>query len=100
MCGATDCKSCGPAQGYSLLDDEAIESMIQREIGRMRADPKAVSEALGSLTEAAYAETDRLVFEAINGERSGGLRPEHLQAIGQHLVDAVLNHFDNEARKE
>ncbi len=46
MCGATDCKSCGPAQGYSLLDDEAIESMIQHEIGRMRADPKAVSEAL------------------------------------------------------
>ena len=100
MCGATDCKSCGPAQGYSLLDDEAIESMIQHEIGRMRADPKAVSEALGSLTEAAYAETDRLVFEAIDGERSGRLRPEHQQAIGQHLVDAVLNHFDNEARKE
>ena len=100
MCGATDCKSCGPAQGYSPLDDEAIESMIQREIGRMRADPKAVSEALGSLTEAAYAETDRLVFEAIGGEHSGRLRSELLQAIGQHLVDAVLNHFDNEARKE
>ena len=98
MCGATDCKSCGPAQGYSLLDDEAIESMIQHEIGRMRADPKAVSEALGSLTEAAYAETDRLVFEAIDGERDSGFRPAQLQAIGEHLVTAVLMYFDKRAR--
>ena len=98
LCGASDCPSCGPAQGYTILDSDALESHIQSEIAEMRRQPVLVSSALGSLSEAEYATTDRLVFDAIDGERITGFDPKQLQAIGEHLVMSVLRHFDEQAR--
>ena len=28
MCGATDCRSCGPAQGYRLINDDEGDAVI------------------------------------------------------------------------
>ena len=98
MCGALDCPSCGPAQGYAICDEDAIEGFIQSEIAQMRKSPVLVDEALGSLSEEQYATSARLVFEAIDGERDSGFQPAQLQAIGEHLVTAVLEHFDKQAR--
>ena len=98
MCGATDCPSCGPAQGYSICDEDATEGFIQSEIAQMRKSPLLVDEALGSLSEEQYATNARLVFEAIDGERDNGFQPAQLQAIGEHLVMSVLRYFDEQAR--
>ena len=98
LCGALDCPSCGPAQGYAICDEDAIEGFIQSEIAQMRASPVLVDEALGSLSEEQYATNARLVFEAIDGERITGFDPKQLQAIGEHLVMSVLRHFDEQAR--
>ena len=98
MCGATDCPSCGPAQGYAICDEDAIEGFVQSEIAQMRKSAALVDEALGSLSEEQYATSARLVFEAIDGERITGLGPKQLQAIGEHLVSAVLAHYDSQAR--
>lgn len=73
---------------------------IEQRIREMRADPHTVGEALTDLTADEYAATDRLVFEAIDGERTDGFQPEQLQAIGRHLVDSVIHQFDRIARKE
>ena len=99
MCGAMDCPSCGPAQGYALHDKDALEGFIQSEIAVLRADPAAVTDALGSLSDGDYATTDRLVFEALDGELTTGFRTAQLQAIGEHLVTAVLMYFDKRARE-
>ena len=98
LCGASDCPSCGPAQGYALHDDDAYEGFVQSEIAEMRRSQALVTNALGSLSEEQFATTDRLVFEAIAGERDSGFRPAQLQAIGEHLVTAVLMYFDKRAR--
>ena len=98
MCGALDCPSCGPAQGYAICDEDAAEGFIQSEIAQMRKSLVLVDEALGSLSEEQYATNARLVFEAIDGERITGLDPKQLQAIGEHLVMSVLRHFDEQAR--
>ena len=98
MCGATDCPSCGPAQGYAPHDDDAYEGFVQSEIAVLRADPAAVTDALGSLSDVDYATVDHLVFEALDGELATGFRPAQLQAIGEHLVTAVLMYFDKQAR--
>ena len=98
LCGASDCPSCGPAQGYTILDSDAFEGFIQSEIAEMRTDPVAVTDAIGSLSEGDYATTDRLVFEALDGELTTGFRPAQLQAIGEHLVMSVLREFDRQAR--
>ena len=98
MCGAMDCPSCGPAQGYALYDEDVTEGFIQSEIAQMRRSLVLVDEALGSLSEEQYATNARLVFEAIDGELITGLDPKQLQAIGEHLVNAVLEHFDSQAR--
>ena len=98
LCGATDCPSCGPAHGYAILDSDALEGFIQAETAEMRRSQALVTDALGSLSEEQFATTDRLVFEAIAGERDSGFRPAQLQAIGEHLVTAVLLHFDKRAR--
>ena len=98
MCGATDCLSCGPAQGYAL-DDDALDDFIQREVAQMRECPELVSDAMGCLTSDDYATTDSLVFKAIAGEHDEGLVPEQLQAIGEHLVNAVLRYFEQTANE-
>ena len=99
MCGATDCPSCGPAQGYAICDEGATAGFIQSEIAVLRADPAAVTDALGSLSDGDYATTDHLVFEALDGELTTGFQPAQLQAIGEHLVTAVLMYFDKRARE-
>ena len=98
MCGAMDCPSCGPAQGYAICDEDATEGFIQSEIAEMRRSQALVTDALGSLSDGDYATTDRLVFEALDGELTTGFRPAQLQAIGEHLVTAVLMYFDKRAR--
>ena len=98
MCGCTDCPSCGPAQGYAIYDEDATKGFIQSEIAEMRRSQALVTDALGSLSEEQFATTDRLVFEAIAGDRDSGFRPAQLQAIGEHLVMSVLSEFDRKAR--
>lgn len=98
MCGAMDCQSCGPAQGYAICDEDATEGFIQSDIAQMRNSLVLVDEALGSLSEEQYATNARLVFEAIDGERITGFDPKQLQAIGEHLVMSVLSEFDRQAR--
>ena len=98
MCKAMDCPSCGPAQGYALYNEDATEGFIQSEIAEMRRSQALVTDALGSLSEEQFATTDRLVFEALDGELTTGFRPAQLQAIGEHLVTAVLMYFDKRAR--
>jgi hypothetical protein len=93
-----DCPNCGPAQGYAPHDDDALEGFIQSEIAVLRADPAAVTDALGSLGEGDYATTDRLVFEALDGELTTGFRPAQLQAIGEHLVMATLKALERRVR--
>ena len=51
LCGASDCPSCGPAQGYAICDEDAHEGFVQSEIAVLRADPAAVTDALGSLSD-------------------------------------------------
>ena len=98
LCGCTDCPSCGPAQGYTIVDSDVMDAFIHSEIAEMRRSQALVTDALGSLSEEQFATTDRLVFEAIAGERDSGSRPAQLQAIGEHLVTAVLMYFDKRAR--
>ena len=98
MCGAMDCPNCGPAQGYAPHDDDALEGFIQSEIAVLRADPAAVTDALGSLSDGDYATADRLVFEALDGDLTTGFRPAQLQAIGEHLVMATLKALDRRVR--
>ena len=98
LCGATDCASCGPAQGYTILNIDVLECYIQSEIAQMRKSLVLVDEALGSLSEEQYATSARLVVEAISGERDSGFQPAQLQAIGEHLVMSVLRYFDEQAR--
>lgn len=98
LCGASDCPSCGPAQGYTIVDSDVLDGLIQSETAEMRRSQALVTDALGSLSEEQFATTDRLVFEAIAGERDSGFRPAQLQAIGEHLVTAVLMSFDKRAR--
>ena len=98
LCGAADCASCGPAQGYTIVDSDVMDAFIQSEIAEMRRSQALVTDALGSLSEEQFATTDRLVFEALDGELTTGFRPAQLQAIGEHLVTAVLMYFDKRAR--
>lgn len=98
LCGASDCPSCGPAQGYTIVDSDVMDAFIQSEIAEMRRSQALVTDALGSLSEEQFATTDRLVFEAIAGERDSGFQPAQLQAIGEHLVMSVLSEFDRQAR--
>lgn len=98
LCGASDCRSCGPAQGYRLITEEEVNELVADEVRYLRADPVAVGEALTCLHQRDYIVLDRLVFEAMDGERIEGFDPAQLQAIGQHLCDAVLSKFEEQAR--
>lgn len=98
LCGATDCPSCGPAQGYTIVDSDVMDAFIQSEIAKMRRSQALVTDALGSLSEEQFATTDRLAFEALDGELTTGFQPAQLQAIGEHLVMSVLREFDRQAR--
>ena len=101
LCGATDCPSCGPAQGYILLDSDAREAMIQSDIAEKRASLAAVVDALGSFTDADFQRTDALVFEALDSEQvDKGIPQDKLAAIGEHLVNCVLRIFDEQARED
>ena len=101
LCGATDCPSCGPAQGYAIYDEDAYEAMIQSDIAEKRASHAAVVDALSSFTDADFQRTDALVFEALDSEQSvEGIPQDKLAAIGEHLVNCVLRIFDEQARKD
>lgn len=101
MCGATDCPSCGPAQGYTLLDSDAREAMIQSDIAEKCASLDAVADALGSFTDADFKRTDALVFEALDAEQIvDGIPQDKLAAIGEHLVTCVLRIFDKQVRED
>lgn len=58
MCGATDCPSCGPAQGYDM-HQEAINAVAEALLDKYLADPKWISEAAASLSDAEYGEIDQ-----------------------------------------
>ena len=98
LCGAEDCRSCGPAQGYRLINDDEVNELIADEVRYLRADPLAVGEALMCLHQRDYIVLDRLVFEALDGQRIEGFDDAQLRAIGLHLCEAVLRKFEDRAR--
>lgn len=77
---------------------EQLEELVQLEIARQRESFEAVEDALGSLPETDYFETAGLVIAALRSEREQTFSPETLQAIGQHLCEAVLRVLDKNAR--
>lgn len=56
MCGATDCQSCGPAQGCRVFEDDDDEFDIDLEVERLMEgeyspfDGKNLSEAIGEMS--------------------------------------------------
>lgn len=58
MCGATDCRSCGPAQGYSP-DEEAIEARAKEILDTLLADPAQIAAAHWELNDDEYRAIDQ-----------------------------------------
>ena len=48
MCGATDCPSCGPAQGYTLIDEETFDEELAALV-------RQKGQNLAAITAAQYA---------------------------------------------
>ena len=106
LCGATDCPSCGPAQGYTRLDEETFDeetfdeelAALVRQKGQNLA---AITAAQGEFTNEDFAHIDALIFQAFDSERGvGGIPPEAMQAIGQYILTAITRIFTEQAQKE
>lgn len=101
MCGATDCPSCGPAQGYTLLDEETFDEELAALVRQKGQNLAAITAAQGEFTNEDFANIDALIFQAFASERVvGGIPPEAVQAIGQYILDAVTRIFTEQATKE
>ena len=101
MCGATDCPSCGPAQGYTLIDEEALDEELAALVRQKGQNLATITAAQGEFTNEDFAHIDALIFQAFDSERVvGGIPPEAVQAIGQYILDAVTRIFTEQAQKE
>lgn len=90
MCGATDCPSCGPAQGYDM-HQEAINAVAEALLDKYQADPKWISEAAASLSDAEYGEIDQA-----HAERNA----EKLFAVRDAAVRRVLTKWAEETARD
>ena len=77
---------------------EQLEKMVQLEIARQRENSEAVEEAVGCLSFEDTTTLTELLLTALRSEREQTFTPETLQAIGQHLCEAVLRVLDENAR--
>ena len=101
LCGATDCPSCGPAQGYALLDEETFDEELAALVRQKGQNIAAITAAQGEFTNEDFANIDALIFQAFDSERVvGSIPPEAVQAIGQYVLDAVTRIFTEQAQKE
>lgn len=101
MCGATDCPSCGPAQGYTLRDEETFDEELAALVRQKSQNLAAITAAQGEFTDEDFAHIDALIFQAFDSERVvGGIPPEAMQAIGQYILEAVTRIFTEQAQKE
>lgn len=101
LCGATDCPSCGPAQGYTLIDEETFDEELAALVRQKGQNLAAITAAQGEFTNEDFAHIDALLFRAFNSEHVvGGIPPEAVQAIGQYILDAVTRIFTEQAQKE
>ena len=101
MCGATDCPSCGPAQGYAPLDEETFDEELAALVRQKSQNLAAITAAQGDFTDEDFANIDALIFQAFGSERvAGGIPPESVQALGQYILDAITRIFTEQAQKE
>lgn len=101
MCGATDCPSCGPAQGYPRYDADAVEDSIQSEILRKQQSHSEILDAFEALSQDDFAEAARLILDAYDSTLTSGEIPrEKLAAVGQHFTTTILRIFDEQTRRE
>jgi hypothetical protein len=73
VCGATDCKICGPLQGYKL------PAIIVDEIEAELATSQEVEEAFDRFSHQMYQELNKQIALAINSGDSA--------ALGKQLVE-------------
>ena len=101
LCGCTDCPSCGPAQGYTLIDEETFDEELAARVRQKSQNLKAITAAQGEFTNEDFAHIDALIFQAFDSERVvGGIPPEAAQAIGQYILTAITRIFTEQAQKE
>lgn len=101
LCGATDCPSCGPAQGYTLRDEETFDEELKTLVRQKSQNLAAITAAQGEFTNEDFAHIDALIFQAFDSERVvGGIPPEAVQALGQCILDAITRIFTEQAQKE
>lgn len=96
MCGATDCPSCGPAQGYTRTRDLDITERTHA----LAADLATVSDALASFTEADFASEDQLVFNLLNSPTVDGPSQAEFARLGEHIFTCVVRILHERATKE
>ena len=101
LCGATDCPSCGPAQGYTLRDEETFDEELAALVRQKGQNLAAITAAQGEFTNEDFVHLDALIFQAFDSERVvGGIPPEAVQAIGQYILDVITRIFTEQAQKE
>ena len=101
LCGCTDCPSCGPAQGYTPLDEETFDEELAALVRQKGQNLAAITAAQGEFTNEDFANIDALIFQAFDSERVvGGIPPEAVQAIGQYILTAITRIFTEQAQKE
>ena len=101
LCGCTDCHSCGPAQGYTLRDEETFDEELAALVRQKGKNLAAIMAAQGEFTNEDFALIDALIFQAFDSERVvGGIPPEAMQAIGQYILTAIARIFTEQAQKE
>lgn len=84
-CGATDCRSCGPAQGYDP-DIDAIEVIAQELLDEYLADPKWLGEASASFTDDEYQAIERAHAER-NSEKLFAVRDAAMRRVLRKWAD-------------
>lgn len=99
MCGATDCPSCGPAQGYSG-DEEYLEQAIGEIMKESRQNAPLIDDALGSFSDEQYAAQTALIIAALATEKEEDFDPKALQAIGEFMCRRVLEKLAEFAEDE
>jgi hypothetical protein len=88
LCGATDCPSCGPAQGYDL-DCEAAKVLAESVMEEWLSDVESVSEYMAWLDDSDY--------QAIEAAFATRNPIKHMEAVDSALKKHMLCHAIEEA---
>lgn len=79
MCGATDCPSCGPAQGFALYDEDSESPP---------ATIDEVNDAACSITDEECAVLNDMLLLAINSDKITA------EQIGEYLISITEKKID------